>query len=207
LCAGCREFVPYAPQTAVSGYAIQGKIVIPDGIPVNGASVVIQFNYDLVSLVPTDTVSVFVGDPPLVLYVRVFTPSGRVVRTMLAARPAPGYYYYIPWDERGDDSAFVPPGLYFIKYIYNNDTVKSVPYLVDNRLAATTDVNGDFFLGAQSLPVGTVFDVHLYNDSTYIGTYAVDPAVDLVLSDANLQQVYEADLLSNQIFQALFVLQ
>ena len=205
--AGCREFVPYAPPTSVSGYAVQGRVVIPDGIPVYGDSVVVDFNYDLLSLTRMDSTYIFVGDPPLTLLVKAFTPAGKVVRTIYAARPEPGYIYRKLWDEKDDSGKFVAPGLYYIKYIYNNDTLKSVPYLVDNRLAALTDVNGDFYLGPQNLPVGTAFDVYLYDDTTYIGTYAVDPAVDLVFTSAHLQDVYETDLSPNQIFQALFVLQ
>lgn len=202
----CREIQPFGEQLGpISGYQVKGNVTTQNGIPLDSVVIEVSYSADVISSTPLDTVSVIITDSIRTVYVAVYTPSDQFVKQLFFGTRRPGILPRFRWDERDEYNALVPSGMYLIRYVYDTTIVKEVPYIAEGNPTATTNANGEFTIGAESLPVGAVFDYYA-SDNSYAGSYIVRPGILLRLIRGSRTATYIISLNKDVVTRAAFTL-
>ncbi len=203
----CRDIQPVSQIVSTKGYELVGTVTSANGIPLGGVDVLLFYNYDFYGSTPIDTQKVVVRDSSKIVDIAVYTAKLAFVRQLFLGYHSPGVLPPTSWDGRDDFGNLVPSGKYLIRYVVDTVIVKYSPVVIDGHVTATTDRNGSFTIGADNLPIGTIFDSYFINGS-YDATYEIIPAVDILLHKSTLSTGYTGIALgSNQVTTIALTLQ
>ena len=202
----CREVNPLETLTPIHGYQLNGIVTTKDGLPIDSVVVSLQYHFSVYQYTPLDTVQVFLADSTRRMFVGVFTPDDRRVRTLFDDRFPAGLFPNYYWDEKDDSGQYVPSGKYFVKYINDTAIVKIVPWLADAHQTTMTNIAGQFSLTSSSLPLGELFDLYYY-DSSYDATYRVMTGIRLFFNRGQLRGMSEVSMEKDKITRGSFIVE
>jgi hypothetical protein len=195
----CREIEPFDRTFPVDGYELEGVVTTPNGIPLDSVEVQLYYTYRLVQNTPLDTVEFSIPDSTKTLYVAVYNKEFRFVRRLYFGLRRLGPLPRFRWDERNETGAYVPSGVYIIRYVYDTLIVKDVRTVADGHTTAVTDRNGKFLIDHLNLPVGDEVDFYT-GDGRYQGTFRIEPEIVLDLMRGSTASTgYRIPLVHNKL--------
>lgn len=201
--SSCREIEPVSPQVPFSGYQIEGIVTTSNGFPLEGVEIRLFYQYGN-QFPAQDTGCVFVPDSVNNIQAAVSDFDGNIVRRFTV----PNLFWCIPrniWDGRDSTSALMKNGLYTIAVYFNGSLAKQYKWLVDARLTAVTNGNGQFLIPKCCLPVEEIVD--LYDSlGAYDGTFDITSEVALRASTTNARRTVFLTLLKDRITRINIIL-
>jgi hypothetical protein len=207
LALGCREIQPLDVSTVIEGYELDGTVTTVNGVPIEGVSIRLWYDYRYVGDSPADTVTVVVTDSTKIVDVAVYTPDLRFVKQLFLGYRPTGPLSRFRWDGLDQFGGPAPSGKYLVRYAVDTVVVKFTPVVIDGRVTAVTDARGRFTLKGSQLPVGEVFDFYL-GPNAYEGTYAIAPLIGLdLLKSSRVKRYGSITLLKNRITTSNFTLE
>lgn len=194
--SSCREIEPFTPPTEFSGYQINGTVETSGGMPLEGVPIRMFYQFGA-RVVPEDTARVFISEAADSIRIFVYDSEGRPVRRF----DVPDAVGWLPrniWDERDSTNATVKNGLYTISVSIDGQTVKQYTWLVDGKICATSDANGEFSITNRHLPLGKI--ANRYDDQgQFFGAYIILSSVHLRASHAGVERIHILQLTRDQI--------
>lgn len=199
----CREIEPFSPPTVFSGYQLEGNVTTANGFPLQGVE--IRLFYLNGNRYPArDTTRLLVTDSIAVIQAIVMDSVNSIVRRF-SVLPQTGYLPRRLWDEKDSTGAEVKNGLYTIRVYFNGYLVLQYRWLVDERLTAVTNANGQFLIPKRCLPVGEIVD--RYNSlGEYDGTFDITEDIVLHVATSSAQRTVFLTLRKDQITRILITL-
>jgi hypothetical protein len=186
FCLGCERDTQLLSVETTTGYKVQGRVSDRIGNPVAGVSVSVWYDYELVDRNPAPSKDFTITDSTKTLSVVVRNRSGQTIRTIFTGTLPPGNYTY-DWDMKDATGNDPPASMYAVHYLVDGVSQKSYSVTVSGTIVALTDVQGQYTIPDNNLPVGFYpVPIYSFDKSVYFGNHRIVPAVRLAFTTTAL---------------------
>jgi len=199
LLYGCNREIPVAESPNVIGYEVQGTVTDQIGNPIPYVKVLVDYTLNLVGGDTAATRGYFFSEPTAAVQTVVVNWDNQIVRALTQPQNYSGWYEIL-WDGKDSSGTLVPSGIYYVQYRAGGVVRFSYNQLVSGGEVATTDVQGNYTIPIQNLPIdsSSVPDFS-YDDSTYDGNLQVtNDIIFTYIYGTNVKQI-ERELGEGQI--------
>jgi len=182
FCLGCERDTQLLSVDSTNGYKIQGSVTDRIGNPVAGVNVSVLYDYELVDSNPAPPKDFTVTDSTKTVSVIVRNRSDQTIRTIFSGTLPSGNHTY-DWDMKDAFGNDPPATTYTVHYLVDSVSQKSYSVTVSGTIVALTDVQGEYTIPDDNLPIG-FYPVPLYSvdKSIYYGNHRVVPFVRLAFT-------------------------
>ena len=179
---GCERDTQLLSVDTTSGYKVQGSVTDRIGNPVVGVNVSVWYDYDLVDRNPAPSKDFAVTDSTKTVSVVVRDRADQVIRTIFSGTLPAGNHIY-DWDMRAANGSDPPASTYAVHYLVDGVSQKSYSVTVSGTIVSLTDVQGQYTIPDDNLPIG-FYPVPLYSfdKSIYYGNHRIVPSVRLAFT-------------------------
>jgi len=179
---GCERDTQLLSVDPTIGYKVQGTVTDRIGNPVVGVNVRVWYDYDLVDRNPAPPKDFTVTDSTKTVSVIVRNRADQVIRTIFSGTLPPGNRTY-DWDMKNVNGNDPPAGMYAVHYLVDGVSQKSYSVMVSGTVVSLTDVQGQYTIPDDNLPIG-FYPVPIYSPdkSVYFGNHRIGPSVRLAFT-------------------------
>ncbi len=176
---GCERDTQLLSVDTTIGYKVQGTVTDRIGNPVVGVNVSVRYDYELVDRNPAPPKDFTVTDSTKTVSVVVRNRSDQTIRTIFLGTLPSGNHTY-DWDMKDAFGNNPPASKYAVHYLVDGVSQKSYSVTVSGTIVALTDVQGQYTIPDDNLPIG-FYPVPLYSfdKSIYYGNHRIVPSVRL----------------------------
>lgn len=179
FCSGCERDTQLFSVDTTTGYKVQGRVTDRIGNPVVGVNVSVLYDYELVDRNPAPSKDFTVTDSTKTLSVVVKNRADQVIRTIFSGTLPPGNHTY-DWDMKDANGNDPPASTYAVHYLVDGVSQKSYSVTVSGTIVALTDVQGQYTIPDDNLPIGYYpVPIYSFDKSIYYGNHRIVSTVRL----------------------------
>lgn len=181
---GCERDTQLLSVDTTTGYKVQGTVTDRIGNPVVGVNVSVWYDYDLVDRNPAPSKDFTVTDSTKTVSVIVRNRADQVIRTIFSGTLPPGNYTF-DWDMKNANGNDPPASMYTVHYLVDGVSQKSYSVTVSGTIVALTDVQGQYTIPDDNLPIGFYpVPIYSFDKSIYYGNHRIVSSVRLAFVTA-----------------------
>lgn len=191
FCLGCQRDTQLLSVDTTAGYKIQGIVTDRIGNPVAGVNVSVWYEYDLVDRNPAPSKDFSVTDSTKTVSVVVRNRADQVIRTIFSGTLPAGNHVY-DWDMKNANGTDPPSSTYTVHYLVDGVSQKSYSVTVSGTVVVVTDVQGQYTIPDENLPVG-FYPVPLYSfdKSVFYGNHRIAASLRMAFTtSARTKEVF-----------------
>ncbi len=182
FCLGCERDTQLLSVDTTTGYKVQGTVTDRIGNPVVGVNVSVLYDYDLVDRNPAPSKDFTVTDSTKTVSVVVRNRGDQTIRTIFSGTLPLGNYMY-DWDMKDAIGNNPPASTYTLHYLVDGVSQKSYSVTVSGTIVALSDVQGQYTIPDNNLPIGFYpVPIYSFDKSVFFGNHRIVSSVRLAFT-------------------------